>query len=406
MSQPTSSLQLFGLDLPRLWQEFRQSWQAAGQSRALAWLTPDLPIRVLRVDGTFALWSGGRFEPEGDRRADTEFEAIEVSDDLVLRKRLRMPDMAPASITQAVRIEVQSAAPFAAGDLVWGHAVAPASSDTLRNVDVVIASRRQIAQYVEQQRHRLAAAPGQQPEVWVLAGDASPIILTGWGEQGRQRKAVQHRRAACALICSALLIAAAMAVTPSLQLRARSLEAIAAFQGLQRDTTAVVAQRDAFTRSVEHLETLRGILAEHIDMLPLMTALTNALPDTTYLQSVQVQGMKLSIHGLTADSAALMQTLSAVPGFKDVRAPMAATRAPGADAENFRIEAQLDPAVFALTASTAAPPQPGGGQTVAPDAPPDAPQASAPEQPAAAAPPSTPAGSPAPPRKSRFTIGG
>lgn len=400
MSQPTSSLQLFGLDLPRLWQQFCQSWQAAGQSRALAWLTPDLPLRVLRTDGTFALWSGARLQAEGDKPTAAEFEAIEVSDDLLLRKRLHMPDMAPAAIAQAVRIEVQTAAPFAADDLVWGHASAAASSASLRGVEVVIASRRQIAQYVEQQRHRLALAPGQQPEVWVLASGTNPIILSGWGEQGRQRKAVQHRRVACALIASALLIAAAMAVTPSLQLRARSIEAIAAFQGLQRDTTAVVAQRDAFTRSVERLEALRGILAEHIDMLPLMTALTSALPDTTFLQSVQVQGMKLSIHGLTADSAALMQTLSAVPGFKDVRAPMAATRAPGADAENFRIEAQLDPAVFALTAIPATTP-PGGAQAA-----PEAPQALAPEQPAAAAAPSTQAGSPAAPRKSRFTTGG
>lgn len=400
MSQPTSSFQLFGLDLPRLWQEFRQSWQAAGQSRALAWLTPDLPIRVLRVDGTFALWTGARLQAEGEKPAATEFEAVEIGDDLVLRKRLHMPDMGPAAIAQAVRIEVQSVAPFAADDLVWGHVAAPASSDKLRNVEVVIASRRQIAQCVEQQRHRLALAPGQQPEVWVLASGTSPIILSGWGEQGRRRKAVQHRRVACALILGTLLISAAMAVTPSLQLRARSIEAIAAFQGLQRDTTVVVAQRDAFTRSVERLEALRGILAEHIDMLPLMTALTSALPDTTYLQSVQVQGMKLSIHGLTADSAALMQTLSAVPGFKDVRAPMAATRAPGGDAENFRIEAQLDPAVFALTATPAATP-PGGAQAA-----PDAPQASASGQPAAAAPLSTQAGSPAAPRKSRFTTGG
>ena len=88
-----------------------------------------------------------------------------------------------------------------------------------------------------------------------------------------------------------------------------------------------------------------------------------------------------------------MQTLGAVPGFKEVRAPMAATRASGADAENFRIEIQLDPAVFALTAGT--PAQDAPAQPAAAPAPPAA-GASASAEPASAA----------APRKSRFTSGG
>lgn len=394
MPQPSSSLQLFGLDLRLLWQEFRGAWQAAAQSRALAWLTPTLPVRVLRADGTHALWRGARFDMEPGKGEGAEFEAVEVSDDLVLRKRLHMPDMPAEAITQAVRLEVGSAAPFAADDQVWAYSVSAASSARLRTVEVVIASRKQIAQYVDRQRHRIA--PARQPEVWVFGGDGTPIILNGWGEQSRQRKSVQHRRAACGLVASALLIAVAMAITPALQLRARAIEAVAAFQGLQREAAPVVAQRDAFTRSVERLEAVRGVLAEHIDILPLMTALTKALPDSTYLQSVQTQGMKLSINGLTADSAALMQTLSTVPGFKDVRAPMAATRAPGADAENFRIEVQLDPAVFGLTAA---------GATVAPVAAATS-QVVQPEPPAAAASQPAQAGSTTAPRKSRFTMGG
>lgn len=389
MPPPTTSLQLFGLDLRLLWQEFRASWQAAAQSRYLAWLAPAMPVRVLRADGTQALWSGSRFATEPGKGPVAEFEAVEVSDDLVLRKRLHMPNMPAAAIAQAAELEVHSAPPFAADDLTWGYS----TTADLRTVEVVMASRRQVAQYVNQQGHRLALAPACEPEVWVLSSDGLPIVLSGWGEQARLRRGVQHRRVACALIVSALLIAAAMAVTPSLQLRARSLDAIVAFEGVQHEVAPVVAQRDQFTRSVERLETLRGVLAEHIDMLRLMTTLTKALPDSTYLQSVQIQGLKVSIHGLTADSAALMQTLSAVPGFKEVRAPMAATRAPGADAENFRIEAQLDPSVFALTAGAPAPD--AAAQPSAVSAPP-----------VAIATPPAQSASAAAPRKSRFTSGG
>lgn len=393
MSPPTTSLQLFGLDLRLLWQEFRTAWQAAAQSRYLAWLTPAAPVRLLRADGTQALWNGRRFAAEPAKGRAAEFEAIEVSDDLVLRKRLHMPEMPAATIAQAVQLEAQTASPFAAGSLVWGYDITAATAAGARSVELVMAERAQLGRYVEQQRHRLAPALAREPEVWVIGSGGQPIVLSGWGEQARLRAAVQHRRAACALIASALLIGLAMAVTPSLQLRARSIDAIAAFESLQREVAPVVAQRDQFTRSVERLDAVRSVLAEHIDMLRLMTALTKALPDSTYLQSVQTQGLKLSIHGLTSDSAALMQTLGAVPGFKEVRAPMAATRASGADAENFRIEIQLDPAVFALTAGT--PAQDAPAQPAAAPAPPAA-GASASAEPASAA----------APRKSRFTSGG
>ena len=357
MSSPSSSLQLFGLDLRALWQEFRASWRAVAQSRYLAWLTPAVPVRVLRADGSQLWWHG---DPQSSRKAQTgrkaEFEAIEVSESLVLRKRLRMPDMPHAEIVQAAELEARAASPFDPNDLAWGCHAADAAEGG-RPVEIVVASRAQVARYVDGQRPRLTLAPGAQPEVWVYPGDGSdePIILSGWGEQRRQRVGVRHRRMAYALIAAALVIAVALAITPSLQLRSRSLEAIAAFDGIQHETTATVAQRDVFTRSVDRLQVLRGMLAERIDMLQLMTALTNALPDDTYLQSAQTQGLKVTLRGLTADAAVLMQTLSAVPGFKEVRAPVPATRAPGANADNFQIEVQLDPAVFSVATNATAP---------------------------------------------------
>lgn len=399
MPPSTTSLQLFGLDLRLLWQEFRASWQVAAQSHYLAWLVPAMPVRVLRVDDTQALWNGARFATEPTAARAAEFEAIEVSDDLVLRKRLHMPEMPAEKIAQAALIEAHAASPFTADDLAWGYSAVAASMAGLLTVEVVIASRTQVRHYVDQQRHRLMLAPAREPEVWILSGDGLPIVLSGWGEQGRLHTGIQHRRVACALAVSALLIGAAMAVTPTLQLRVRSIDAIAAYEGMQREVAPVVVQRDQFTHSIERLDALRGVLAEQIDMLRLITVLTQALPDTTYLQSVQTQGLKLSIHGLTADFAALMQTLGAVPGFKEVRAPMAATRAPGADAENFRIEVQLDPAVFALTAGVQA-----RGVTTQPPAEVTAPAASV-SATATASAPAEPS-SAAAPRKSRFTSGG
>jgi general secretion pathway protein L len=396
MSSSTTSLQLFGLDLRLLWQDFRASWLVLGQSRYLAWLTPALPVRVMRADGTQAWWRGTRIEtPHGEDEA-AEFEAVEVPEDLVLRKRVRMPPMPPTATAQAAQLEAQASSPFAADDLAWGYHAPAANSAGMRNVEIVLASRAQVARHVEERRARAAPVSSQSPEVWIFASEGGqPIVLGGWGEQRRQRKGARHRSVAYALIATALLLVVAMAITPSLQLRARSLEANAAFEGIQRETAAIVAQRDVFTRSGERLEALRSMLSERIDVLQLLTALTKELPDDTYLQSMQAQGLKVTLHGMTSDSAALMQTLGAIHGFKEVRAPQAATRAPGANAENFRIEIQLDPAVYALTANAAP----------AASAPAAAQPTAAPAAPAPAASPPTPPGSAPAPRKSRFSSG-
>ena len=151
---------------------------------------------------------------------------------------------------------------------------------------------------------------------------------------------------------SALCLAGAIAITPTLQLRLRAIEAGYAYDAVQARTAPAQGQREALVRSIEELETLRTLLAELVDPLLLAEALTQTLPDDTSLQSLQVQGLKVTINGLTANAATLMQLLGNKNGFKNVRAPSAASRSPGATAETFIIEFELDPAVFSMVPST------------------------------------------------------
>ncbi|QXL83553.1 PilN domain-containing protein [Comamonas sp. NLF-1-9] len=354
MTESSNSLSLFGLDLRRAGRVYRDAWHALLKGPAFAWLAPQLPVRVLRADGQLALSNGAHLSPADARSAASPFLAVEVDEELLLRRRLVLPDMPPDTIAQALQVEAASASPFPPDDLVWGHAVTGRARGRSQNIELALASRKQLERHLQQ---RLGSQP--QPvqaveavEAWTFADNGQPIVLPGWGEGLRQRKAGRYLRWAGALAIGALILASAIAITPTLQLRARAIDALASFQALQRETAPIVAQREALTHAAERLQALHGILAAHADVLPLLATLSKVLPDSTYLQSVQIRGMKLSLHGLTADSAALMQTLGAVPGFADVRAPMAATRAPGANAENFRIELQLDPAVYSLAAQS------------------------------------------------------
>ena len=347
MSTAEPSSRFFGLDLHTLWPEIRRSWQELHRAPALAWLTPDLPVRVLHADGHEATWLGGKLA-DAQEKHPALFDAIELPEDILLRRTLRMPAMSHAQIAQAVEVDLRSVSPFAVNDMVWGYRAQPGQTGGI-DVNVVLVSRKQAEQYIETQQHRLAA--NAAPEVWAFTPNNAPILLQGWGEARRVQHGAKRRRIGYGLLASVIFLVCAIAITPTMQLRLRALQAVYAYDAVQARTAPLLDQREAFVRSIEELEVLRSMLNERVDSLLLMEAMTQTLPDDTSLQSLQVQGLKVTINGLTANSATLMQLLGNKNGFKNVRAPSAANRSPGAAAENFIIEFELDPAVFSMAAS-------------------------------------------------------
>ena len=336
------------MDLRALWLEFHRPWQDIHQWPVLAWLTPDLPVRLWRADGSETTWLAGRVV-DGLKAKAVRFEAIELPDDILLRRTLVMPAIPQEQIAQAVALEVLNVSPFVLADLVWGYSAQSVVQGGLQ-IDIVFASRKQATQYIETQKHRIATA--LEPEVWAFTPVGAPIVLCGWGEAQRTRHGTMRRRQAYALLLAALCLFAGIVVTPTAQLRLRALDANEAYEAAKQRTTALIGQREAFVRSTDQLQSLHSMLADRADPIRLMEVLTQTLPDDTSLQTLQVQGLKVTINGLTTNAATLMQLLGAQKGIKEVRAPSAATRNPGASAENFIIEFQLEPAVLSIAAST------------------------------------------------------
>lgn len=349
MSSTVPSSQLFGLDLAVLWSDFRATWQRARRAPLLAWLTPDVPVRILRADGTEAVWNGHRLVGVANASA-SRFVAVEMPVDLLLHRSLSLPAMTDAQVSQAVALEVSTVSPFSAADLVWGH-VLQAHSDGGLRVNAALASRKQVQAFLEQQRDRLKDGDA---EVWTFSDAGAPIALTGWGGSRRARYIELRQRIGYGLVLGALLLVVGMAVTPIAQLRMRAIEAAVGYSELQGRAMPLVAQREAFMQAIERMGLLRDVLSEQADGIRLLEVLTQVMTDDTSLQSMEVKGLKIRITGLTANAAALMQQLGQQAGFKDVRAPVAAVRNPGATLDSFNIEFQLDPAVWSVAGPSVA----------------------------------------------------
>jgi general secretion pathway protein L len=341
MSIATQDLRLFGLDLSAAWRQLRQAWLAVMQHPLLRWIGPRPRVLLHDAQNSPELWEplqGAVMERVGDSGANKSatFTAIALPEEVLLRKQLTFPMLDDKQLRSAIELQAATLSPFPAADLLWvSGPLLPSNSSGQFIVELVIASRQSALRSLSQFSDKL-----ESPEVWARAGvhASQALVFPGFGE-GRRLRA-QRRGWSLLLGVGALvlLLAASLAVTPTLQLRTRALDASAQLQRLSEQTRPVLAQREALMAANAQLEALGAITSNRLDPLTTMHTLTKVLGDDTMLQRLQIEGRNVLIVGQTPDTAAMMQQLSAQPGFKGVRAPSAATRPPGAPKEIFQVE--------------------------------------------------------------------
>lgn len=345
MPSVSRDLRLFGLDLGALWAALRRPWESAPGWPIVSWLAPDQPVRVVRADAPDAFWQGARGRLAQPPAGVPSTVAVALPQAMVLQRTVVLPRAAASEAAHALGLQVQGWNPFPAQDLVWAWRRRTTASGAIE-ADVALASRRQVASHLERLGTRLDGAA--VPEVWVGPDDGPPIVLPGYGEGRRAAAARRHWRLCCALLALAVLLAALLALTPSLQLLLRQAQATHAHAELAAQARPVLARREALVQTQEALAAAAKLLEHRIDPLRVLDVLTQALPDGTAVQSLRLQGEVVTVSGTTGDAASLMQGLGRQTGLRNVRAPAAATRQPGAAFESFTVSFQLDPAAFAV----------------------------------------------------------
>lgn len=335
--------QLFGLDLGALWRDLLTAWRGMLEWRVFSWLWPESAVRLYLPSGNQALSRNLFSAPLDDQRGAqaARFEALLLPENLLLRRTLELPKLQPTELQAALTLELQALSPFAPDDLAWTHEISPQDGNALR-VHVVLSSRKLIGQHTEAVHPQLKS---QNPEVWVARfNQPGFVMLPGFGEARRQRQSAVWRWASATLALLVLALIAAMAVTPSIKLYLRALQANQAMTSLGQKASPVMAQRESLVRVSEQLASLALLTGKPAPPLPTLKLITEALPDDTSLLSLQIQGLKVSITGQTVNAAALMKQLGSTPGLRDVKAPTPATKPLGAPRESFTIEFTLDPA--------------------------------------------------------------
>ena len=145
MSLISSDARFLGVDLALLWRDMREPWRNVHQWLVFAWLTPQPAVLLHQADGQQSVWQGGQ---KASARVAPQFSAVELPDEYVLRRSLSLPAMAHEDAMAAMALEARSASPFDPSDLVWGFSHQGRSLAVGGAFELVIASRKQVAQYL------------------------------------------------------------------------------------------------------------------------------------------------------------------------------------------------------------------------------------------------------------------
>ena len=329
------------MDLAGLWHDLVVAWRGMLEWPVVAWLWPASAVCVWLPTGGQALSRspGSAFIFDEVRARKARFEGILLPESILLRRGLNLPQLATAELHAALELEVQALSPFPPGELVWSHEVRPGDSNQLR-VQVALTSRKLIDQHVAE----LGQSARSGLEIWVPSAlGAGAVVVPGFGEARRVRQGTAWRWASALLALVVIALLMALAVTPTVQLYLRSLQAAQAMAALQKKAGPVLEQRESLVRATEQLDALAKTIGKPVPPLQALNLVTDTLPDDTSLLGLQVQGLKVTITGQTGNSAALMKLLGSTPGLRDVRAPTPATKPLGAPKESFTIEFTMDP---------------------------------------------------------------
>ncbi|WP_287917800.1 PilN domain-containing protein [Comamonas sp.] len=361
MPKLNAEAKLFGMDLGHLAVEFQMAWQQLAEVLRLERWLPFSKVQVQHVSqGVYeARVRGSRWLSDTQTASKQSVETgvkpsvIVLDEQYFLLRQLMLPRMPAAMLKAAMYLEVQAASPFGAEDTLWEFRKeifqgdrALAGQVQQQSLNLVITSKSLVRTALEVSN--IKNSGGELQEVWLGLAQQPPILLTGYGEQGRLRKEQRQNRA---LIAGGVILAfliAIVAITPTIQLRARAIDATQQLQLLAQRTTEQVAQRQQLMSAVQALEDFDAAQSMQIDHLLLLQRLTEILPDDVVLQSMNVKGQTLTLQGIGDNASAVVQLLAAAQGFKEVRLPSAVTRVPNLNKENFALAAELDPAFFSL----------------------------------------------------------
>ena len=304
--------------------------------------------KPLRIAGSAI--AGGLKAKVAARMAGAHIEMV-LLPERFLRRPLELPRRAADFLEGVVRAQIDRLTPWAPGEAAFGwSAPAPAGADRIA-VTVVATSKSVVAPLVQALSGRdirsiQVTTPG-------LGEGAGKNRIRVFAQDAGSARTLRRLRIALAAALAAAGLAAALSVgawaIAGPQFEADRLAAAKQFADLrQRQSGAAVSASDEAVAAIQKRkrETASSLLA--------LEALSQALPDDTFLTEMRIEDGKLQVSGLTRDAPALIRLIEQSPHFTHATFYAPTTRAPKENGERFHIEARVEAVLPAAVSPAAA----------------------------------------------------
>lgn len=293
--------------------------------------------------------SNGRPSPPLPADWQAAFRGSRVETELapaqVLFRPLDFPKQAADFLDGMIRTQIDRLTPWPAEDAVFGWSSPSSSGQERIELTLAATSKREIEPLVQ-----FIAGLGAQS----LTAFANPPAAGG--AEGKIKVFDQPLRSAAHRVLdtprtlrTVLLSAAAAA--------ALALFAAAYFGGglesEQQQLMQRISQRRAALRLGSDTGSAFGLLAKRKQTVPstvvVLEALSQALPDGTYVTELRIDGDKVQVIGMTQDAPSLIRLIEKSPQFARATFFAPTTRGQNEPGEQFHIEARITPSFGSST---------------------------------------------------------
>jgi general secretion pathway protein L len=260
-----------------------------------------------------------------------------------LFRSLELPKRAVEFLDGIVRSQIDRLTPWTPGEAVFGWTPPTNALNDRIGLTVAATARALVAPYVQAIADLGVASVAVLTVPSGAAPDATPIQVY----EQRARGVLEIDRIRLALI--ALLLISGLAAAGTMGYSAFALDSLdAEQQALQQK---IAARQAAMRRGPAATMSAQRLLERRKQTTPsnviVLEALSQILPDHTYVTELRIEGDKLQIVGVTRDAAALIGLIEQSPHFEHAAFYAPTTRTPGDPNERFHVEAHIKP-VFAV----------------------------------------------------------
>jgi len=279
--------------------------------------------------------------PAGVTLRGSQVELVMRSNQFLFRP-LELPKRATEFLDGIVRAQIDRLTPWSPADAVFGWTQPADASNERISLTVVATARARLTPYLRALAELGANSIVVSAHPQGGPAGAAPIKVFEQGARGALDVARVRRALLAALavtsVTAGVAVSAAQILGDDLETKQRDLT-----RRIAERRVALVRGREAVGGSTAAQRALERRKHETPASVMVLEALSQILPDHTYVTELRVEGDKLQIIGISREAPSLIRLLEQSPHFTRATFFAPTTRSPGDTGERFHIEAHIKP---------------------------------------------------------------